>query len=278
MAETPNKTGPGGHGETTGATSKGDANNAPAHPNLKDISDQISNLRAQLNADLMSFKEEVKRDKKDELAEFRLQINQQLATTKLTQQQHSDRLEEAEARIEALESWSAIAHDLQDSLKEQQAFVKKVKDLESRARRSNINIYIVPEDSERSSMIPFVEKLLASEQQVEGGTDAQIQRAYRSLGPKTGPNAPPRSIVINYLQHRVKEAVLRNAWKRKIQIGGNQIFFDHNYTSDVVQQRKAYRKIKMILKEKAIRFQTPYTLMRIHWENGPRMYDSAEDA
>lgn len=246
---------------------------------LKDISDQITCLRTQLNADLMSFKEDVKREMKEELTEFRQQINQQFATATLTLQEHDKKLEEAAARIDELESWSAAANEaLQDTLKEQRVLIDKVNDLESRGRRNNLRIYGVQEDTEGSSMIAFVEKLLASEKLIEEGIDAQIQRAHRSLGPKGPLNAPPRSIVVNFLQYRVKESILRNAWKKKIQLGDRILSFDHDYASDVIQQRKAYKKVKSVLKENGIRFQTPYTRMRIHWESGPQMYNSAEDA
>lgn len=49
---------------------------------------------------------------KEELSEFRKQINQQLASTTLTLQDHDNKLEEAAARIEELESWSAAANEV----------------------------------------------------------------------------------------------------------------------------------------------------------------------
>lgn len=265
-----------------------DANNAninahssdsTSQPSLKDISDQISNLRTQLTADLTAFKEDVKREVKEELSEFRQQINQQLASTTFSLQEHDNKLEEAAARIEELESWSAAANEvLQETLKEQRALLGKVDDLESRGRRNNLRIYGVREEIEGSSVIQFVEKLLVSEKLIEEGTDAQIQRAHRSLGPKPSSDTPPRSIVVNFLQYRVKDAVLRNAWKKKIQLGDKTLSFDHDYTTDVIQQRKAYKKVKLVLKENGIRFQTPYTRMRIHWESGQQTYNCAEEA
>lgn len=89
-------------------------------------------------------------------------------------------------------------------------------------------------------------------------------------------NHPP--IVVNFLQYRVKDAVLRNPWKKKIQLGDKTLSFDHDYTTDVIQQRKAYKKVKLVLKENGIRFQTPYTRMRIHWESGQQTYNCAEEA
>ncbi|GLD67870.1 uncharacterized protein AKAME5_001919500 [Lates japonicus] len=44
---------------------------------------------------------------------------------------------------------------------------------------------------------------------------------------------------------------------------------------EVVQKRKEYNAAKRILKEKGVRFQTPFTRMRIHWETGTRVYNSA---
>lgn len=105
-----------------------------------------------------------------------------------------------------LESWSEAANKaLQDSPKEQRAFIEKVNDLESRGRRNNLRIYGVHEDLEGSSDVRFVEKLLVSEKRIKEWTDSQVQCAYRSLRPKPNPNAHPRSIVVNFLQNLSSE-------------------------------------------------------------------------
>lgn len=57
-----------------------------------------------------------------------------------------------------------------------------------------------------------------------------------------------------------------------------QVFFDHDYPNEIVQKRKTYMGIKKVLKEKGIRFQTPLTKIRIHWNNGVRTYGSAREA
>ncbi|KAI2645284.1 Isopropylmalate/citramalate isomerase large subunit [Labeo rohita] len=76
----------------------------------------------------------------------------------------------------------------------------------------------------------------------------------------------------------MKEMVLSKAWsKRIITIGERRIFFDHDYPSAVVQQRKSYVKAKKILKEAGIRFQTPFTKMRVHWNNGVKTYNDAKE-
>lgn len=249
------------------------------HSSLKNISEQISFLRTELKADLASFKEDFKQDMKNELTEFKHQINQQLATTTLTIQDHDKQLGEAAARIDELETWSATANTaLQQSLKDQKTLMNRINDLESRSRRNNMRIYGVPEGIEGSSVQQFVEKLITDEKLIEDGTDLQIQRAHRSLALKPSPNAPPRSIVVNFLQFRVKETILKQAWQKKILLGEKNLSFDHDYTLDVVQRRKAYKHVKSTLKENGIRFQTPFTRMRIHWDSGPQVYNSAGEA
>lgn len=72
--------------------------------------------------------------------------------------------------------------------------------------------------------------------------------------------------------------ILKKAWQKKVQVKGKQIYFDHDYPTEIVQKRKTYMNIKKILKEKGIHFQTPLAKIRIHWENGTKTYDSARTA
>lgn len=245
------------------------------HETMLNISKQISDLRTELKSDLDSFKTDMKHD----MNTLKHDINQQLIATKLTVQEQGEKLEEAQTRIGGLETWSAVANDaLRQSLKEQRKMFDKINDLESRGRRNNLRIYGVREEEEGSSTITFVENLLRSEKLINEGVDPQIQRAHRSLGPKPGADAPPRSIIVNFLEFKVKETVLRNAWKKKIFVQDKPIAFDHDYTAEVVQQRRAYKNVKSVLKAKGIRFQSPFNKLRIHWDTGPRLYHNPVEA
>lgn len=53
---------------------------------------------------------------------------------------------------------------------------------------------------------------------------------------------------------------------------------DHDYATEVVQRRKTYTETKKILKENGIRFLTPLTRIRIHWTDGPQLYNSTTEA
>ena len=150
-------------------------------------------------------------------------------------------------------------------------------DLESRSRLNNLRIYGIPEGKEGKSVAHFVSELLEKQLGLPPGVDLQIQRAHRALIPKPAATATPRSIIVNFLQFRVKELVLQKAWQTKFEIDRQQIFFDNDYATDIVKKRKAYGPIKTILKEKGIRFQTPYTRIRVHWETGLQIYGNADE-
>lgn len=85
--------------------------------------------------------------------------------------------------------------------------------------------------------------------------------------------------MVNILQFETKEMVLQKVWQKKgIQVGDKKIQVDHYYPTKIVQKRKTYLNIKKTLKEKGIRFQTPFTKIRIHWNNGVENYENVWDA
>ncbi|KAK7879667.1 hypothetical protein WMY93_033620 [Mugilogobius chulae] len=160
-------------------------------------------------------------------------------------------MEEAETRTIQIESWTLEATTVLSACLEQQRKLQaKVTDLESRSRRNNVLTW--GKRFENSACTPL-------------------------LTNKPPPEAPPRAIIVNFLEYSTKEMILREAWKKKIQMGSKTVYFDHDYPPEIVARRKEYTGIKKILKEKGIRFQTPYTNMRIHWESGTRSYSCARD-
>ncbi|KAK9535893.1 hypothetical protein VZT92_008244 [Zoarces viviparus] len=77
----------------------------------------------------------------------------------------------------------------------------------------------------------------------------------------------------------IKDKILKAAWANKITYEGKVVAFAHDHPTDVNNTLKEYKDIKKILKEKQIRFQTPYPArIRIHWGNGPRIYNNATEA
>lgn len=245
---------------------------------LEIISREIRDFKTEIKETLRTFGESLRSDVKEDLDDFKKCINQQLTKVTNEQRQQNGRITEAESRIEELECWALEANNtLTASLKQQKALQAKLTDLESRSRRNNLRIYGVSEDAEGESVPNFVQELLKSELHLPEDVNLKIQKAHRSLAQKPADGAQPRPIIVNFLEFATKERVLREVWKKKIQVGNRVLSFDHDYATEVVLKRKEYNAAKRILKEKGVRFQTPFTRMRIHWESGIRTYDSADE-
>lgn len=243
---------------------------------LEIISKEIRDLKTEIKDALRSFGETLRSDVKKDLDDFKQDIHQQLANVATEQQLQSGKINEAESRIEKLELWAQEANNaLIISLREQKALQDKLTDLESRSRRNNLRIYGVTEGEEGESVAKFIQDLLRRELHLPEDFNFRIQRAHRSPGQKPADGAQPRPIIVNFLEFSTKEKILREVWKKKIQLGNRVLSFDHDYATEVVQKRKEYNAAKRILKEKGVRFQTPFTRMRIHWETGTRVYNSA---
>ncbi|RXN25930.1 LINE-1 type transposase domain-containing 1 [Labeo rohita] len=198
-----------------------------------------------------------------------------------TQQSTSERVNEMEKRIADLEEWAVDVRDaVSNTLKVQENLQAKLSDLEGRSRRNNLRIYGMPEGCEGSNVKEFVAEFIKSELNGLQDIDLQIQRAHRALVPKPSQEAQPRSLVICFLEYRVKEMVLRAAWNKKdLRYQGRRIFFDHDYATEILQRRREYAEIKRALKAKQIRFQTPYPAkLKVFLDSGIKVYNSATEA
>ena len=245
---------------------------------LDSISNQIISMKNELKTDLKIFKEEIASQMKNELSGLKADMDQKMAKVTREVQDQGERMEENLTSTEEIEAWSTETHGvLQEIIREQSRMKDRLDDYESRSRRNNLRIYGIPEDTEDGSVPAFVERWLRAELGID--MDLQIQRAHRAIAARPKAGDPPRSLIVNFLQHTTKELVLSKVWgKKNTRLGGSRIHFDHDYSQGVLQKRKAYANVKAELKKRDIRFQTPFTKMRIHWANGKKTYDSAEEA
>lgn len=216
-----------------------------------------------------------------EIQDFRQENNEKLSGIKEELDKTNQRIGEAEGRIAETEAkLETMELIMRDVLKTQTQHKDKLIDQEARARRQNIRIYNVPEDEEGNSMETFVEKFLKETLEIPESTELQIERAHRALAPKPAATDKPRSIVVKFLLFRTKEIILRKAWEKKeIYINNQRIYFDHDYPLAILNNRKEYNEAKRVLREKKIRFQTPYPArLRVFYEDGMRLYQTASEA
>lgn len=246
---------------------------------MASLSKDLRDFKSDLQGSIAELKEDLRKDLKEEMAALKHEINSKLTEVGETLQSQGVAIAEAEQRISDVETSGTVTKDvLLRLIREQRKLREKVIDLQSRSRRNNIRIFSVAEDSESTSgtMIKFVENLLTTQLPIT--VPLQIQRAHRSLAKKPAPGEKPRSIIVNFLQFEVKEAVLQLAWQKKVEVNSKQCFFDHDYPHEVMLKRRSYGEIKKVLKQKDIGFQTPFTKIRIKWSNGTRTYEDAQAA
>uniref|UniRef100_A0A1A8EYN8 L1 transposable element RRM domain-containing protein n=1 Tax=Nothobranchius korthausae TaxID=1143690 RepID=A0A1A8EYN8_9TELE len=247
---------------------------------LDSISLQIRTLTAEIKTELQANKEEITTEMRKELSEFKRDINKLLDNMDKEIKEQTERIQDGETRTEELEQWSYDANKaIQHMLQQQKYMEDKLEDFEARARRNNLRVYGIKESKEAkpSELKDMIEGWLKKELGLED--DLQIQRVNRAQAPKPREGQTPRSIIIQFQQSKTKDMILYKAWeKKKMTFEGEGVYFDHDYTAKVLQQRKAYLPIKKKLKSMKIRFQTPYTKMRIFWEDGMKIYNNAEEA
>ncbi len=218
----------------------------------------------------------------EEIRDFRKDTKQQLneIITELTSV--NQKIAEAESRIGKVEDRvQNVEQVMSKMIKVMSQQENKLLDQEGRSRRENIRIYNVPEGAEGASMTLFVEKLLRDELEIPPTTDLGIERAHRAIAPKPSGNREdrPRSIIIKFHRYKIKEEILRKAWGKKVFLKERPIYFDQDYPPAILQKRKEYTEAKRVLKQKQIRFQTPFPAkLRVFYDDGTRLYQSAEEA
>ncbi|KAM4578642.1 uncharacterized protein V3H82_008008 [Fundulus diaphanus] len=239
----------------------------PDEANANPLSTDATGL-TQILGELRDFRKDMKRQFDDIKSEL-FNVHQKIKETE-------DRVDLVEERAENMEQ---ILSKMAELISQQQ---EKLLDQEGRSRRENIRIYNVPEGAEGSSIRDFVDKLIKDTLEIEPTMELDIERAHRALAPPPAGdrNNRPRSIVVKFLRSRTKEEILRKAWGKKgVLLHGKPIYFDHDYPPTVLQKRKEYSEAKRILKQKKIRFQSPFPAkLRVFYEGETRLYQTAAEA
>ena len=126
-------------------------------------------------------------------------------------------------------------------------------DLQNCMHHNNLRIYQVPEEIKNNDMVGWVEQLIKTTLQLPQEMNLQIERAHRYLGLMPGNSAPPRSIIVRFLDYTVKEMVLRQAWAQtQVNFQEKVMYFDQDYSLGVQMTRARVRAVIMQLKENGI--------------------------
>lgn len=249
---------------------------------LEGISKQIGDMRKEMKSDMRALKDEITAQLDEKWATFSVEVNRKFDTIATGMEEQNTRLASALVRTEEMEQWSLeVNRTLAELLEERQRLANKLDDVIQRSKRNNIRVFQLTEEAmpaEGETMVQFMTDWLRKELAID--IDLGIQRAHRALGPRRKPDEPPRSVIINFQRFDVKEMVLAKAWAKTppVKYGDRRVFFDHDYSDRVLEQRRSYDNIKRVLTTNKIKFNTPFTKIRIHWNTGKVMYQSAAEA
>ncbi|TKS64935.1 LINE-1 type transposase domain-containing protein 1 ES cell-associated protein 11 [Collichthys lucidus] len=249
--------------------------------NIAIIRADLKSMVSEVKSELGIFRDSIRDDLKRELTDIREEIQHKLGEVASDLKATTERLCEAESRIADMEECSVdFKEALSQSLQAQERLQLKLTDLEARSRRNNVRIYGITEGAEENNIQQFIAKMIKEELQPLASVELGIQRCHRALGPKPPREAQPRSVVVYFQEFKTKELVLHSAWKkREIYYGERRIYFDHDYPAETLVKRKAYARIRRLLREKGIRFQTPPPAkLRVFFDSGPVTYESAAAA
>ncbi|KAL7872495.1 hypothetical protein SRHO_G00074780 [Serrasalmus rhombeus] len=189
----------------------------------------------------------------EEIRDFRQDAKQQLSDIKSELTNINHKIAEAETRIEKTESRVQNVEQVLDKLiKVVTQQENKLLDQEGRSRRENLRIYNVTEGEEGSSMVEFIESFLRQTLELPMSTQLEIER----------------------------EEILRKAWgKKRVLWNGRPIYLDQDYRPAILQKRREYSEAKRVLKERGVRYQTPFPAkLRVFYEDGTPLYHTAEEA
>ncbi|KAJ4932381.1 hypothetical protein JOQ06_010804 [Pogonophryne albipinna] len=161
--------------------------------------------------------------------------------------QYPGRLTEAEERLGAVEDDASALNNTTKQLRQLvESLEAKMEDLENRSRRSNVRLIGLPENAEGKDACTFLEKWIP--EILGAGSFAAplaIERAHRVPSGRPKPNAPPRALLIKFLNYKDKTKVMSAAYEKgKIHFDKHHIMFFHDVAKETDTKRRAYDGVK----------------------------------
>lgn len=167
----------------------------------------------------------------------------------------TERVSQAELRISSAEddvvSLQAKVHTLESKNK---TLEDKLLDLETRSRLNNLRLVNLPEGAEGQDLCSFLEKWIP--EILDAATPQSsvvIERAHR-IGPMRDTKAPPRTLIMKFLNYKDKQAVFAaTRAKKDIRYKDQQVRFYLDLATGIHQLRKQFDPVRQELRNLGIR-------------------------
>lgn len=127
----------------------------------------------------------------------------------------------------------------------------------------------------------FVKELLPKVLKLPPNLDIKIERAHRSLQSRpTDPAAPPRSVIVRFLDAAVKDIVLQQAWRQgQVMFQDKRIFFDQDYSPELQKKRAKVHVVVKQLKQNEVQAKCLYPArLKLKTGSGERIFPTLTSA
>lgn len=258
---------------TSSGSDPPDANASQKHDKLAGETSMLEEMRKmrQENAEGHKQTKEVLGRLETAVSEIKTQLND-----------HRRRIDELEDRVGAAEEMEGRQHRvLRYLLQRETQLAATCDDLQNRLRRNNLRIFQIPEGSEEGNVVEFVKDLLPKVLKLPPDLDIRIERAHRSLLSRPlNPAAPPRSIIVRFLDAAVKDVVLQQAWRQgQVSFQDKRIFFDQDYSPELQKRRAKVHAVIKQLKQKGVQAKCLYPArLKIKTDSGDSTFASLMEA
>lgn len=167
-------------------------------------------------------------------------------------------------------------------LEKENAYLKvRVDDAENRSRSCNLRFINVPEKSEGSDVIVFVNQLIP----LLLGRDhfsvvPAIEMAHRSPTFSSGSRPVPRPILVKFLHFQDKVKILRLAREKKdLLYKGTRVHIYPDFSAGLIKKRRQFDDVKKKLRAVDIKYSLLYPCtLRVMVHGKPKLFRSSEEA
>lgn len=193
-----------------------------------------------------------------------------------------ERTTEVEQRVSRLEDTARpLPSDLARVQKQLAEMTDKADDIENRLRRNNVRLVGLPEGVEGRAPEKFMEDWLKSTFGPEPFSSLlAIERAHRIPTRPLPPGAPPRPLIMRFLNYRDRDATLAAARaKGGLTHNGSQLSFFPDYSIAIQKQRATFLGVKRRLRAAGVVYSMMFPAkLRIVADNSTHFFTTPVEA
>ncbi|KAL7848717.1 hypothetical protein SRHO_G00203400 [Serrasalmus rhombeus] len=121
-------------------------------------------------------------------------------------------------------------------------------------------------------------KSLAQGKKHNEGEELQSSQANSNMGDEAQPDTSLEPTCEANLQIEGR-GTQKSLAEKGFKFQGRRVNLDHDYTPELLRKRREYAEAKTMLKERGIRFQTPFPdRLRVFYKDGTVIYNSVKEA